>query len=71
MKTGVNLVVVDNIHNDPITVRCCALFGLLHHQVAARVEADSAPSRAFHLYMGPFQVAGVDEGAGRKYLKKC
>ena len=64
-------MVVNNIHNDPITVGCCAGLGLLHHPVAARVEADSAPSGALDLDMGAIQVSGVDEGAEREYLKRC
>ena len=61
-------MVVNNIHNNPITIGGDTLFLalFLHHQVAAWVEADSAPSGALDLDMGAIQVRGVDEGAGRE-----
>ena len=61
-----NLVVVNNIDDNPITIGGDALLWLLHHQVAAWVEADSAPSGALDLDMGAIKVGGVDEGAGRE-----
>ena len=64
-------MVVNNIHDNPITIGGDALLWLLHHQVAAWVEADSAPSGALDLDMGAIQVSRVDEGAGREYLKRC
>ena len=58
---------VSNIYNDPITVRGAALgLGnlLLHHQVAARAEANAALVGAVHLDVAPVHVGRVDEGAG-------
>ena len=57
---------VVKFHNNPITIGGDALLWLLHHQVAAWVEADSAPSGALDLDMGAIKVGGVDEGAGRE-----
>ena len=54
---------VSNIYNDPITVRGAALgLGnlLLHHQVAAGVEANRAPSGAFDLDVVHLHVGQVD-----------
>ena len=63
-------MVVNNIDDNPITIGGDALLWLLHHQVAAWVEADSAPSGALDLDMGAIQVRGVDEGAGREYVSE-
>ena len=60
-------LVVNNIYDHPITVGGGALgLGnlLLHHQVAARVEANAALVGAVHLDMAPVHVGRVDEGAG-------
>ena len=62
---------INNIYNHAITIGGGALLGLLHHQVAARVEADRTSSGALDLEMGAIQVSRVDEGAGREYLKRC
>ena len=56
-------MVVDNVHNDTITVGGDAVLGLLHEEVAAGVEGDIAPSGALDLDMGAIHVGGVDEGA--------
>ena len=65
---------VSNIYDDPITVRGAALvLGnlLLHHQVAARVEANRAAVGAFDLDKAHLHVGRVDEGAGwQRYKRK-
>ena len=64
---------VNNIYDNPITVRGAALGSgnlLLHHQVAAGVEGDSTAVGALHLDVVHVHVGGVDEGAGRQRYKR-
>ena len=64
---------VNNIYNNPITVRgaTLGLQNLLpHHQVAAGVEANQAAVGAFDLDKAHLHVGRVDEGAGRQRYKR-
>ena len=64
---------MSNINNDPITVWGAALvLGnlLLHHHVAAGMEADRAAVGALDLHVVHLHVGPVDEGAGRQFKRK-